>query len=124
FVDLVVTCNYAGVVAVLRGRGDGTFDPPSYFTATQEPFALAVADFNHDGILDIAAGDAGFNGVGILIGQGTAGAGNGSFGPPTTFNDGNQEAGLVVADFNHDGILDLAAGDGRRNVVWVLLGQG
>src|SRR5207247_874127 len=29
FVDLVVTCNYAGVVAVLRGRGDGTFDPPS-----------------------------------------------------------------------------------------------
>ncbi|TMQ52048.1 MAG: VCBS repeat-containing protein [Candidatus Eisenbacteria bacterium] len=122
--DLVATCNYAGLVAVLDGLGNGTFGSPRNFTATTEPFAVAVADFNEDGILDIAVGDAGFNGVGILLGQGSGGVGNGSFGSPTIFNNGNQCAGLVVGDWNQDGILDLAAGDGRRNVVWTFLGQG
>ena len=76
-----------------------------------------MADFNEDGILDIAVGDAGFNGVGILLGQGSGGVGNGSFGSPTIFNNGNQCAGLVVGDWNQDGILDLPGVMSRKKQV-------
>ena len=57
--------------AVLLGNGDGTFQPPLFpFSSTAT--SVAVADFNHDGKLDIAvAFYIGTNGkLQVLLGSG------------------------------------------------------
>src|SRR5205814_3743207 len=72
-----------------------------------------------DGHQDLVAGDAGFNGIAVMLGNG-----HGTFTAPVIYNDGTQNAGVEVGDWNHDGILDLATGDGRNNVLYALLGNG
>ena len=62
-VDLVVAIQNAangstlahGLVGVLLGNGDGTFQAPAtYDSAGNSPFSLAITDLNDDGKLDIA----------------------------------------------------------------------
>ncbi len=61
-----------------------------------------AADFNGDGILDLAQG---CGGVTVLLGNG-----DGTFGTPMSVSlPGIEEVfGVAVGDFNHDGNLDLA----------------
>jgi hypothetical protein len=48
-----------GEVVVAFGRGDGTFAPPRTFSApTADTLSFAVADFNNDGLYDLAILDA------------------------------------------------------------------
>ncbi|HVN17751.1 MAG TPA: FG-GAP-like repeat-containing protein [Dongiaceae bacterium] len=48
----------AGALYVFRGNGDGTFKTPEIFTHIgQFPYALALADFNNDHMLDVAVDD-------------------------------------------------------------------
>jgi hypothetical protein len=53
--DLAVTAG-SYTVSVLPGKGDGTFDRPSPFSAGSNPQGITVRDFNNDGRLDVAAG--------------------------------------------------------------------
>ncbi len=67
--DLAVA-NYAdGTITLLLGNGDGTFTPASGspYAVGQGPFALAAADFNGDGKLDLAVATAA--GISILLQQ-------------------------------------------------------
>jgi FG-GAP-like repeat len=65
-----------GTVAISLGNGDGSFQTPVSYPAGTLPGALAVADFNGDGKLDLAAAEYGdsarnFNGgVNLLLGNG------------------------------------------------------
>jgi len=69
--------------------------------------ALAVGDFNNDGIPDLLALDDNGNtaGIGIMLGEG-----GGSFGPVTAIYQISctLEGGIVTGDFNSDGNLDFA----------------
>ena len=50
----LVTANYRlATVSVLLGNGDGTFQPRSRYATGAGPIAVAVADFNGDGKLDL-----------------------------------------------------------------------
>jgi len=60
-----------------------------------------VADFNGDGVPDLAA--TGASGVGVMLG-----VGNGTFGPRVNFSTGAQSQDLASGDFNSDGRVDLA----------------
>src|SRR5205814_9517691 len=42
------------IAGVSLGNGDGTFQSPRHFSTGQEPFGVVVADFNGDGLQDIA----------------------------------------------------------------------
>src|SRR5205814_1289698 len=44
-----------GIVSVLLGNGDGTFQPRTDLSADVGPFGLAIADLNRDGRPDIAS---------------------------------------------------------------------
>ncbi len=48
-----------GSLSILLGNGDGTFQPATFFAAGQHPSAIAIADFNSDGKLDVAVVDSG-----------------------------------------------------------------
>ncbi|HLW85180.1 MAG TPA: VCBS repeat-containing protein [Candidatus Sulfotelmatobacter sp.] len=110
-------------VAVYLGRGDGTFYAgDSYGTSTRMSF-VAVADFNGDGKLDIAAIDEVNDVVQIFMGNG-----DGTFSMglayPTSPLSGAGAENLVVGDFNKDGKMDIAVANFNTGDVGVLLGQG
>ncbi len=136
FVDLAVTQNDGagqGNVVILLGNGDGAFGPPAKFpTGPIGPFAfyLATGDFNGDGHADLSVANIpamiGATGtVAVLLGKG-----DGTFSPAVSYTVGEFPGTIVAADFNGDGITDLAALDNLvgianyANKVWVLLGKG
>jgi len=66
--DLVVA-NYVvtGSVGVLLGRGDGSCGQELLFPAGKATTSVALADFDGDGRLDIAASNADSNNLSILL---------------------------------------------------------
>jgi hypothetical protein len=124
--DLAVTgvslSDGSGSVTVMLGRGDGTFQAGQTYGVGVNPVAVVAADFNGDGILDLAVLNHVFMGgsVSLLLGNG-----DGTFQPARTYAVGNTPDSLAVGDFNGDGILDLAVANNRGTAaVSVLLGNG
>jgi hypothetical protein len=110
-------------VSVLLGNGDGSFQSAQDFPTQGGSTSVAVGDFNGDGSLDLAVGNAGNLSVSVLLGNG-----DGTF---QTANDYAQEGrplSVTVGDFNGDGIPDLAVANshlfGGSPGVSVLLGNG
>ena len=101
--------NYS--VTVFLSNANGTLNPGvNYSNSAFTSYSLqhvAVADFNGDGKLDIAAADN-FNGVVQIF----TGNGDGTFTVGATYPSdtaaGPNPVGLVVGDFNGDGKPDLA----------------
>lgn len=121
-----------GTVTILLGNGDGTFTAVPTSTATGPmPSAIAIGDFNGDGIPDLAVatnGDENNNyaaGVTILLGNG-----DGTFQAAASQATGTNPVSVVVGDFNGDGNADLAvatSGNGfapQSGPITVLLGNG
>ena len=140
--DLLVSndCNVncaAGVVAVLKGNGDGTFLPAVAFDANDSHRkSVAVADVNGDGRPDMlvanyclpgnACGGGGAGGVDVLLGNG-----DGTFQPAVSYASGSDDADSVaIADVNGDGRRDLLVINQCSDInctsgtVGVLLGNG
>jgi uncharacterized protein (TIGR03437 family) len=111
-----------GLIVVL-GNGDGTFQPPMFFGMFYRPVLLTLGDFNADGKIDVAVGDAGrgpdSSSISVLLGNG-----DGSFQPATMVDSGNIPQALVVGDFNGDGIVDLAIAVAGTSRVFILPGNG
>ncbi len=122
--DLVVPDSATGVVAVFLGKGDGTFAAAVDYTTGygSKPLAVAVGDFNGDGKLDLAVALGNTAAVAILLGNG-----DGTFQAPRTIPTVGSglyfPVALTVADFNHDGRLDIATANYTLGVS-VLLGNG
>jgi hypothetical protein len=58
----------ADYVAILLGNADGTFSPTDFsLLLPNDPFSLAVGDFNRDGKLDFATASAPYNYVSVLL---------------------------------------------------------
>lgn len=110
-------------VIILLGNGDGTFTPSagSPIPAGGAPVAIAVADFNGDGKLDLAVANQGSNNVSILLGNG-----DGTFTPSagSPIPTGTQPYAIAVGDFTGSGKLGLAVANNGSNTVTILLGNG
>jgi len=105
-----------GGISILLGNGDGTFRPAANSPAGKNPFAIATADFNRDGKIDLAMIDS--SGVGVILGNG-----DGTFGSLTYFPSVSGPVSLAVADFDRDNIADLVI-SAQTSLLSVLLGNG
>ena len=109
--DVVLADSDHNAISVHLGRGDGTFTRARTYWSGWMPFGVAVADLNHDGKVDVAA--ANLEGVSMSV---FLGAGDGSFGPrtryPMGFVDENYVDTILIADYDHDGHLDIATPGG------------
>ncbi len=115
-----------GTVAVLPGFGDGTFGAPRTTVLTPgAPDEIAAADFDGDGAPDLATwlSETLDPAAAVYVAWGR---GDGTFGAPTNLLAGPRSPFLVVADFNRDGLADVAATwkDIVSNSVQVVLNQG
>ena len=109
-----------GTVAVLLGKGDGTFHAAINSGTGGSPHLTTVSDFNGDGIPDMALSNFGLSGGLLLL---LLGKGDGTFRPASL----NVRAAAVAAgDFNGDGRPDLAAAEyfNKTNNISVLVNAG
>jgi hypothetical protein len=83
------------------------------------PQALATADFDRNGTLDLLVANSAANTVSILLGNG-----NGTFAPPADYPTGTQPVAVAVGDFNNDGKPDIVVANQADNTVSILLGAG
>jgi hypothetical protein len=99
----------------------GFLDAPIYKTGAV-PNSVAVADFNHDGHLDLATANLGGD-VSVLLNNG-----DGTFAPPLNIRTGRIPEFLVAGDFNGDGNSDLVVinklANGNDGYLSLLLGKG
>ena len=86
-----------------------SFTGPTNFPAGDEPFSVAVGDFNADGDPDLAVADRDLNIVSVLLG-----GPDGTFTGPTNFPAGDRPASVAVGDFNADRAPDLAVANNCR----------
>ncbi len=119
--DLVVGCQSDPdpVLSVFLGNGDGTMGPRADYASGPNPTGVAIADYNRDGVPDLAAAIHLTNSAAVLLGRG-----DGTFGTATEFAVGSFPIDLVAADFNGDGNPDLAVTNSEDNTISVLLGDG
>ena len=113
--DLAVATQSAfGGIEVLLGNGDGTFKAAVPYDTLNNANGVVVGDFNNDGNLDLAVSTASagssFGFVTIFPGNG-----DGTFGGGVTLTSGALPSGIVAADFNGDGGLDLATANGTTD---------
>lgn len=119
--DLAATSSVSGngVVSVLLNQGNGTFAPKVDYPIGAWPSGIAIADFNADGKLDVAAVNSGSSTVSVIFG-----VGNGTFGAAVDYAAGSGARGLAAGDFNGDGKPDLAVTNSFADNVSVLLNLG
>jgi len=100
-------------LSVALGKGDGTFQPPTTYSWTGAIFALAVADVNGDGFLDLYSAGASLGASGKEAPGSTItvmlGDGKGNFTKGFTANDPTYylPVSYCLADFTRTGQLDL-----------------
>jgi len=113
--DIVVGTTANGL-SVFTGLGNGTFSSASAVAAGAFITGLQLADLNGDGRSDIVysiVNKAVFSAMGN---------GDGTFQAPVTAGVlGNGPGGLVLGDFNKDGVVDVAETDAADGTLSVLL---
>lgn len=121
------TVSFLNTTAANAAVGSATVDPASLgfnfvpSSSTVAPESTVVEDFNNDGILDIASGNAN---IAVALGLG-----DGTFRPPVLATAQSGAHTIISVDLNGDGNMDLIATNnlnGTRNSgeVDVLLGNG
>ncbi len=136
--DLDVVCAYEGDKVLIDKDGDGTpeeysirdglgvfiqtscgiFDPAQAFLITDPtdadmdaPDAIAVADLNQDGLVDLISTNHRSNNLAVFFQNPAEPFGESSFGIPCSLKGGNMAFPISVAaaDLDGDGLLDLVS---------------
>ncbi len=106
-------------LALLSGDGLGHFTATQMWSGTEYSGWVALADFNEDGLLDVATNGRFDGGVGVRLGTG-----GGSMSGMALYPTHGGPYSLAVADVDGDGHLDLATSSDATAKVSVLLGSG
>ena len=105
---------------VLLGNGDGTFSAsPSSPATGASSSAMAAADLNSDGAIDLVVANQNDTTMTVLMGNG-----DGTFTPTQSgVVTGVGSSAIAIADFNGDGKLDIAVANVYNNAISIFLNQ-
>ena len=115
-------CTTGGIVNVLLGNGDGTFEVPVdvYNTVNYSAYSIAIGDVNGDGKPDLFVGLYDPGGVTVLLGNG-----DGTFQSGSGYSSGGTYVySIAIGDVNGDGKQDLVVANADSSSVGILLGNG
>ncbi len=116
--DLVTAAQNSNEVVILQNVSDGTFQFGGGRTNVSQPVGATCADFNGDGLIDIAAASR-LGDITFFFQDGM-----GAFNPGGTRPGGAAPASLIGADVNGDTLQDLVAVDSTRETITIYLGTG
>jgi hypothetical protein len=118
-------CDSTVGITVFLSRGDGSLQPGVNYGSGGYLGFIAIADFNKDGILDIAAVDNISGMVQIFTGNGSGGIGNGTFTAGSAYATGDADSEKIVAiDLNGDGFPDLIVANNGGSNFGVFMNDG
>ena len=122
--DLAVAASGSRQVSVLLNQGSGTFGAPIALSvgADLRPLGVTAADLDRDGLMDVATttSDVGVDFASVFLRTGA-----GTFASRVDWAVGGVNPdGIVAADFDVDGLLDLATADQDSAQVSVLRNLG
>lgn len=95
------------------------FQAPSFVSAGAGPVAVTAADFNHDGLSDLAVANRAANTVSVLLARG-----NDAFSAPVSYAVGSGPVALAAGDLTGHGTADLVVADNYDATISVLMGNG
>ncbi len=114
---------FNGFISIYHNAGNGILlFQETHMTQNMRPNDIRMADFDDDGILDVAVMQTDNTAIDPL--SISFGLGNGLFGVPVLIPFDNQSATLAVGDINNDGILDLVVGSLGFDSITYRLGGG
>jgi hypothetical protein len=121
FSDLVVITEDSDDIRVLLSDGSNNYDPFIIFELppVQGPSTNEGADFNHDGLIDMAIGSTYADQVNVLMGDAAT-----LFGNQFNYQTGEGVRGLTVADLNGDGWEDIATANRFASTISILINDG
>jgi len=125
--DIVIAHPGSDDVTILLGDGRGGFRPaPGPRPAVGPmPHLIALGDVNRDGKLDIATAGHDSHDIHVFLGRGDGSFARAPGSPVAALSAGRpHNHGLVFADVNADGVLDIGTSNQNDNSVSVLLGDG
>lgn len=117
--DLALVETDSNKIAILLGRGDGSFEKGVSYAVGNGPVSILVNDLKGDGGTDLVTANAAANTFSVLIGRG-----DGTFKPAVDFAAGNSPLAIAAGDFNDDGHADLAILNAGDRSVSLPLGHG
>jgi FG-GAP-like repeat len=122
FIFVVALCVAAGLSQIKDSNLAGFAGFATVVVATGgDPDAMAAADVNHDGAMDIIAANPELGTVSVLLGDGK---GHFRHAPGSPFPAGHLPSDIGIGDFNGDGHLDLLIPNHQTPYVTLLLGDG
>jgi len=117
--DLAVATNGNGLnnATVFLNTGGAFGAPANYPTGGQDTSGIRIADFDCDGMPDLATRNTDSATISILPNLG------GTFGAATQLGSGADPDGFIAADLDGDGDPDLAVANKSPNTVSVIINQ-
>ena len=103
--DFAVANEDSDNVSVCLNNRDGTFAPAANYTVGDGPRGIAAGDFDNDGLIDLVVANAAESSVSVLIDD-PAGVFTAS--QPVAVDPNVSPTGIVLGDFDGDGLLDVA----------------
>jgi hypothetical protein len=130
--DLAINATTGRYLAIVPGRGDGSFDAPVPYSVhttfersvdaqfeKPERHVVATADFDGDGHADVAVTNMLTNDVSIRRGRG-----DGSLGEAVNYTVGSRPSGIIAADLDGDGRPEVIVTHRGTPEIFVLRNNG
>src|SRR6266571_2619129 len=115
---LMFSCCLLGLPADRLLLADALYPYPSYLVGNL-PYSLASADFNGDGVPDLAVANAIGGDISVLLGRG-----GGEFAAEMRVSLSGFPIFIATTDVNEDGRIDMVVAEFDSGAITIMLGAG